>query len=83
MEDSSVNVSEGLTTRAVGCVAGLTKDASNTEVAAAVDVGHSKRRCSLESVGEIVESRLGKCALELCWVGEEVEDTGCEVTPQT
>jgi len=34
-------------------------------------------------VREIVESRLVKSTLKLCWVGEEVEDTGSEVTSQT
>ena len=52
-------------------------------MAAAVDVGHGERRSSLESVGEIVESWLGESALELCWVGEEVEDTRREITSQT
>ena len=52
-------------------------------MAAAVDVGHGERSGSLESVGEVVECWLSKSALELCWVGEEVEDTGCEVASQT
>lgn len=82
-EDTDFNVLEELTTRAVGCVASLTKDTSDTKVAAAVDVRHGERSSSLKSVSEVVECRLGKSALELCWVGEEVEDTGCEVTSQT
>ena len=59
LEDTNFSVSGGLTTRAVGRVTGLTKDTANTKVAATVDVGHGERRSSLESVGEIVESRLG------------------------
>ena len=73
----------GLTARAVGCVASLPEDTADTEMPAAVDVGYGERRCSLERVGEIVECFLGESALELCWVGEEVEETGCEVASQT
>jgi hypothetical protein len=52
-------------------------------VAAAVDVDHGERSCSLESVREVVERWFGESAFELCWVGEKIEDTGCEVTSQT
>jgi hypothetical protein len=61
----------------------LTKDTSDTEVAATVDVCHGERRSALESVSEVVERRLVESALELCWVGEEIEEAGCEVTSQT
>jgi hypothetical protein len=72
-----------LTAWAVGCVAGLTKDTSNAEVTAAVDVGDGERRRSLKCASELCECRLVESALELCWVGEEVEETGSEVTSQT
>ena len=77
-----VEVEEGFA-RAVGCVAGLTKDASDTEVAATVDVGHGERRRSLKNASELCECRLVESALELRWVGEEIEETRCEVTSQT
>jgi hypothetical protein len=82
LERTGNNV-RGLTTRAVGCVAGLTEDTSDTEVAATVDVGDGERRSALESVSEVVERRLVESALELRWVGEEVEEAGREVTSQT
>jgi hypothetical protein len=34
-------------------------------------------------VSKVVKSRLGESALELCWVGEKVEDARREVTSQT
>lgn len=74
--------SKGLTTGAVGCVSSLAQDAADTEVAATVDVGDGERGLALEGVGEVVECRLVDGALELGGVGEEVEDTGCEVTSQ-
>jgi hypothetical protein len=52
-------------------------------VSAAVDVRHGERTRALESVREVVESGFGERALELCRVGEEVEDTRCEVASQT
>lgn len=49
----------------------------------AVDVRYGERTRALESVREVVESGFGERALELCRVGEEVEDTRCEVASQT
>ena len=85
MLDSGLEHTEdkGLTTRAVGCIASLTKDASYTEVTATVDVGDGERRRSLKSVRELCECRLVESALELRWVGEEVEEAGRKVTSQT
>jgi hypothetical protein len=60
----------------------LAKDASDAKVATAVDVGHGEGCSSLEGVGEVVESRLVESALELCRIGEEVEDAWGEVTSQ-
>lgn len=70
------------TTRTVGCIASLAEYASDAEVAAAVDVGYGERSFAFESVGEVVECRLVESALQLCRVGEEVEETWCEVTSQ-
>lgn len=83
MVDLGVVEIEERFTGAVGCVAGLTEDSSDAEVAAAVDVGQGERSCSLESVREVVERWFGESAFELCWVGEEIEDAGGEVTSQT
>jgi hypothetical protein len=52
-------------------------------VAATVDVGDGERRRSLKNASELCECRLVESALQLCWVGEEVEKTRCEVTSQT
>jgi hypothetical protein len=48
-----------------------------------MDVRNRERSGSLESVSEIVESRLIERALELCWIGEEVENTRSEIASQT
>ena len=83
MVDLGVVEIEERFTGAVGCVAGLTEDSSDAEVAAAVDVGHGERRRSLKNASELCECRLVESALELRWVGEEIEETRCEVTSQT
>lgn len=72
-----------LTTRAVGRITSLPQQATHTEVTAAVYVCNGERGSSLKSAGEAGKVGLIDSLLLLRGIGEEVEDSGKEIAPQT